>query len=365
MGKEMARAAKHRDLRPSLFRNQKKRTMIGIALMGAGRMARVHANAIGAAGGKLMIVYDVVEAAANSLAADFGASVAHSAQEVFDRSDVAAVLIATSSNTHVEFIIKAVQAGKAVMCEKPLAPNLSDAQRCVSALGSKASNVFLAFNRRFDPGHSALKKAIDAGEIGNLEQLTITSRDPAPPPLEYIPNSGGLFRDMMIHDFDMARWILGEEPVSIHSHGSCLVDPQIGQLGDIDTACVTMVTPGGKQAVILNSRRAVFGYDQRVEAFGSTGMVISDNPRATAVQRYSSTSFGAPDRVFTFFMDRYGHSYRKEIETFLGGVAAGTPAPVNAIDGLRAVYLAEAAGASLRSGKNIELNSNCEVTWHD
>lgn len=169
----------------------------------------------------------------------------------------------------------------------------------------------------------------------------------------------------MIHDFDMARWILGEEPVTIHSHGSCLVDPQIGQLGDIDTACVTMVTLSGKQAVILNSRRAVYGYDQRVEAFGSTGMVISDNPRATAVQRFSSSSFGAPDRVFTFFMDRYGYSYRKEIETFLGGVAAGTPAPVNAIDGLRAVYLAEAAGASLRSGKNIELNSNCEVTWHD
>ena len=339
--------------------------MIGIALMGAGRMARVHASAIGAAGGKLVLVYDVVESAANSLAADFGASVAHSAQEVFDRSDVAAVLIATSSNTHVEFIIKAVQAGKAVMCEKPLAPNLSDAQRCVNALGAKASNVFLAFNRRFDPGHSALKKAIDAGEIGNLEQLTITSRDPAPPPMEYIPNSGGLFRDMMIHDFDMARWILGEEPVKIHSHGSCLVDPRIGQLGDIDTACVTMVTSGGKQAVILNSRRAVFGYDQRVEAFGSTGMVISDNPRATAVQRYSSDSFGAPDRVFTFFMDRYGYSYRKEIETFLGGVAAGTPAPVNAVDALRAVYLAEAAGASLRSGKTIELTSNCEVTWDD
>jgi myo-inositol 2-dehydrogenase / D-chiro-inositol 1-dehydrogenase len=271
----------------------------------------------------------------------------------------------TSSDTHVDLIIQATKAGKAVMCEKPLAPNLSDAQRCINALGPEASNVFLAFNRRFDAGHAALKKAIDAGEIGNLEQLTITSRDPAPPPLEYIPNSGGLFRDMMIHDFDMARWILGEDPVSIHSRGNCLVDPQIGKLGDIDTACVTMVTPSGKQAVILNSRRAVYGYDQRIEAFGSAGMVISDNPRATAVQRYSSTSFGAPDRVFTFYMDRYGHSYRMEIETFLGCVAAGTPPPINAIDGLRAVYLAEAAGASLRLGEAIELRSNCEVTWHD
>lgn len=339
--------------------------MIGIALMGAGRMARVHAKAIRAAGGRLVTVYDVVESAAKSLASDTGASAVRSAEEALKHPDVDAVLVATSSDTHVDFIIQAVKAGKAVMCEKPLAPNLSDAQRCINALGAQASNVFLAFNRRFDPGHAALKKAIDAGEIGNLEQLTITSRDPAPPPLDYIPNSGGLFRDMMIHDFDMARWILGEEPVSIHSRGSCLVDPQIGKLGDIDTACVTMVTLSGKQAVILNSRRAVYGYDQRIEAFGSAGMVISDNPRATAVQRYSSTSFGAPDRVFTFYMDRYGHSYRTEIETFIGCVTAGTPPPVNAIDGLRTAYLAEAAGASLRSGEAVELKTNCEVTWHD
>jgi myo-inositol 2-dehydrogenase/D-chiro-inositol 1-dehydrogenase len=332
--------------------------------MGAGRMARVHARAIRAAGGRLVAIYDVIESAAKALASETSASAAHSAEEAVQHPDVNAVLVATSSDTHVDIIIKAVNAGKAVMCEKPLAPSLSDAQRCINELGPRAGNVFLAFNRRFDPGHAALKKAIDAGEIGNLEQLTITSRDPAPPPLDYIPNSGGLFRDMMIHDFDMARWLLGEEPVSIHSHGSCLVDPQIGKLGDIDTACVTMVTPSGKQAVILNSRRAVYGYDQRIEAFGSAGMVISDNPRATAVQRYSSTSFGAPDRVFTFYMDRYGPSYRMEIETFLGGVAAGTAPPVNAIDGLRAVYLAEAAGASLRSGEAVDLDSDCKVTWH-
>jgi myo-inositol 2-dehydrogenase / D-chiro-inositol 1-dehydrogenase len=338
--------------------------MIGIALMGAGRMARVHAKAIAAAGGKLVAVYDVVEAAAQSLAADTGASVARSAEEALDRSDIAAVLVVTSSNTHVDFIVKAVQAGKAVMCEKPLAPNLSDAQRCIDILGPRAASVFLAFNRRFDPGHAELKEAIDRGEIGSLEQLTITSRDPAPPPMDYIPNSGGLFRDMMIHDFDMARWILGEEPISIYSCGSCLVDPQIGKLGDIDTACVTMVTQSGRQAVILNSRRASYGYDQRIEAFGSAGMVVSDNPRATGVKRYSSASFGAPDRLFSFYMDRYGDSYRREIETFLGGAAAGKAPPVNAIDGLRTAYLAEAAGASLRLGKAIQLKSNCEVTWH-
>jgi myo-inositol 2-dehydrogenase / D-chiro-inositol 1-dehydrogenase len=337
--------------------------MIGIALMGAGRMARVHAKAIPAAGAKLVTVYDVVAPAAEAIAAETGALMARSAPEAFDRADVAAVLVATSSDTHVELIGQAVGAGKAVMCEKPLAPNLSEAQRCVDALGEQAGKVFLAFNRRFDPGHAAVKQAIEAGEIGTLEQLTITSRDPFPPPPEYIPKSGGLFRDMMIHDFDMARWMLGEEPVSVFSRGSCLVDPQIGALGDVDTACVSLVTRSGKQAVILNSRRTAYGFDQRIEAFGSTGMVISDNPRATGLKRFSSTSFGAPDRFRAFFMERYGESYRLEIEAFVGGLAQGTSAPVSALDGLRAVYLAEAAGASLRFGKAIELKTNCEVTW--
>ena len=332
--------------------------------MGAGRMAKVHGKAIRAAGARLVTVYDVVESAAKSLASETSASVAPSVEEALHHPDVDAVLVATSSDTHVDCIIQAVKAGKAVMCEKPLAPSLADAQRCINVLGAQANNVFLAFNRRFDPGHAALKKAIEAGEIGNLEQLTITSRDPAPPPLSYIPNSGGLFRDMMIHDFDMARWILGEEPVSVYSLGSCLVDPEIGKLGDIDTACVTLVTPGGKQAVILNLRRALFCYDQRVEAFGSTGIVISDNPMATGIKRYLSTEFGAPDRIFTFFMDRYGDSYRAEIETFLSGITEGTPPPVSAMDGLRAAYLAEAAGASLRLGKSVELKTNCEVTWN-
>ena len=257
--------------------------MIGIALLGAGRMARVHAKAIGAAGGRLVTIYDLVAPAAKSLAADTGASVARSVEEALHHPEVNAVLVVTSSDTHVDCILQGIQAGKAVMCEKPLAPTLSDAQRCVNTLGAEASKVFLAFNRRFDPGHAALKNAVEAGEIGNLEQLTITSRDPAPPPLDYIPKSGGLFRDMMIHDFDMARWVLGEEPLSIYSRGSCLVDPQIGALGDIDTACVVLITSSGKQAVILNSRRAAYGYDQRIEAFGSAGMVISDNPRATGI----------------------------------------------------------------------------------
>ena len=339
--------------------------MIGIALLGAGRMVRVHARAITAAGAKLVTVFDVVEAAAASLAAETGALAARSVEEALGHPEVDAVIVVTSSDTHVDCILQAVDAGRAVMCEKPLAPSLSDAQRCIDVLGSRAGGVLIAFNRRFDPGHSALKEALDDGEIGQVEQLTITSRDPNPPPLEYIPKSGGLFRDMMIHDFDMARWLLGEEPVTIYSRGSCLVDPQIGSLGDIDTACVVMTTSSGKQAVILNSRRAAYGYDQRIEAFGSAGMLISDNPRTTNLERYSSGNFGAPDRIPTFYMDRYADSYRIEIETFLRSAAEGKPPPVNALDGLRAAYLAEAAAASLRLGKAIEIKSNSEVTWNE
>ena len=337
--------------------------MIGLALLGAGRMAKVHAEAISAAGAKLVTVFDVAEAAANSLASKAGAGLARTAEEALTHPEVEAVLIATSSDTHAKYVIEAVQAGKAVMCEKPLAPTLAEAQQCVNALGDRAGQVFLAFNRRFDPGHAAVKKAIERGEIGNLEQLTITSRDPYPPPLEYVPKSGGLFRDMMIHDFDMARWMLGEEPINIHSRGSCLVDAEVGKLGDIDTACVTMITTSGKQAVILNSRRTAYGFDQRIEAFGSAGMVMSDNPQATGFKRFSNTSFGAPDRFRAFFMERYGDSYRFEIEAFVKGLAQRQPASVSALDGLRAVYLAEAAGASLRTEKAIELKPNCEITW--
>ena len=268
--------------------------MIGLALLGAGRMAKVHAEAISEAGARLVTVFDVAEPAAASLASKAGASVALTAEEALNNPEVAAVLIATSSDTHAKYVIEAVQAGKAVMCEKPLAPTLTEAQQCVNTLGDRAGKVFLAFNRRFDPGHAAVKKAIESGEIGNLEQLTITSRDPYPPPLEYVPKSGGLFRDMMIHDFDMARWMLGEEPINIHSRGSCLVDPEIGKLGDIDTACVTMVTARGKQAVILNSRRTAYGFDQRIEAFGSVGMVMSDNPQATGFKRFLARALAPP-----------------------------------------------------------------------
>lgn len=330
--------------------------MVGIALMGAGRMAAVHAASIRDAGAHVATIYDPVTKAAEALAAATGARACSSAAEAIADDGVGAVLIATSSDTHVGLLDAALKAGKPAMCEKPLSPSYAEACDFVERAGEAgARKVFQAFNRRFDRGHADLREAVHAGEIGRLEQLTITSRDPYPPPLDYIPRSGGLFRDMMIHDFDMACSIAGRDIVSVTAHGSSMVDPEIGKLGDIDTASVTMLTKEGVIITILNSRRCVYGYDQRVEAFGATGMLLSDNPRQSGLRRFTKEAPGTEAPLLEFFMERYGPSYRDEIKAFLDCAEKGADMPVNAVDGLMAVYLAEAATASLKHGKTIHL----------
>jgi len=331
--------------------------MSKIALLGAGRMAKVHAASIIEAGANVAVVYDTVTEAANALAASTGARVAASAQDAIADPAVDAVMIATSSDTHVPLLREAVKAGKPALCEKPLAPGYDEARQFIKEIGDAAARkIFLGFNRRFDRGHSSLREGVHSGSIGRLEQLTITSRDPAPPPLDYIPRSGGLFRDMMIHDFDMARFVVGDDPiVSVTAHGSSIVDPEIGKLGDIDTASVTMLTEQGTIITILNSRRCVYGYDQRVEAFGARGMLLSDNPRQSGLISFNGEHPGTPRPLLGFFMERYGASYTAEIRAFLDATQSGTDMPVNAIDGLMAVYLAEAATASLRQGNTIQL----------
>jgi myo-inositol 2-dehydrogenase/D-chiro-inositol 1-dehydrogenase len=330
--------------------------MDAIALLGAGRMAQVHAAAIANAGARVATIFDPVRAAADALAARTGASVAETAAEAINDASVDAVIIATSSDTHVELIVEAVRAGKPVLCEKPLASRLEDARSCIATIGEAAARrVFLGFNRRFDRGHASVREAVHAGEIGRLEQLTITSRDPLPPPLEYVPRSGGLFRDMMIHDFDMARAITRQDFVSLTAHGSSIVDPEIGKLGDIDTASVTLLAVDGTIVTILNSRRCAFGFDQRIEAFGAEGMVISDNPRQSGFTRYAKAAPGTPAPILEFFMERYGESYTAEIRLFLKCAGEGRDMPVNAIDGLMAAYLAEAATASRQQGRTLKL----------
>ncbi|MEM0900518.1 MAG: inositol 2-dehydrogenase [Pseudomonadota bacterium] len=333
--------------------------MIGIALLGAGRMGQVHADAIAQADARIVCVFDQVTEVAQRLGDATGAKVIGTAEDAINHPDVDAVMVVTSSDTHTKLILKAHQAGKAVFCEKPLSNSLEDAQNCIDALGDDGSKrVFLGFNRRFDKHHGALCARVKSGEIGTLEQLIITSRDPYPPPLEYIPKSGGLFSDMMIHDFDMARSILTEEPVSIVANGSSVVDPEIGTLGDVDSATVIMRTASGVLVIIVNSRRCAFGYDQRIEAFGSQGMLISNNVPKTSVTLANGDSHDGKDALPEFFMDRYAESYVAEIETFLDCVRSGKDMPVNAIDGLRAMMLANAATQSNLTGEVVEIAMN-------
>ncbi|MFC3704708.1 inositol 2-dehydrogenase [Devosia honganensis] len=330
--------------------------MTGIALVGAGRMARVHAASIAAAGAQVATIYDPIEEAACSLARNTGARVAATAAEAMADPAADAIMIATSSDTHVELLLEAVRTGKPVLCEKPLASSYEASRKFVAAIGEAAARkVFLGFNRRFDRGHAAVREGVHAGRIGRLEQLTITSRDPFPPPLEYIPRSGGLFRDMMIHDFDMARSIVGKPMVSVTAHGSSIIDPEVGRLGDVDTASVTMLAEDGTIVTILNSRRCAFGFDQRIEAFGEKGMLLSDNPRQSGFTAFTREAPGTAAPILEFFMERYGPSYTEEIRLFIDCAREGRDMPVNAIDGLMAAYLAEAATTSLAQGKTIIL----------
>jgi len=214
----------------------------------------------------------------------------------------------------------------------------------------------VGFNRRFDPSFATIRRRLVAGEIGAVELVTILSRDPAPPPATYIARSGGLFRDMMIHDFDMARFLLGEEPVEVHAVASCLVDPQIGVAGDVDTAAVLLKTSSGKIAQISNSRRATYGYDQRIEVHGSLGLLAAGNQRATSVEHASAAGY-CRDPALPFFLDRYADAYRLEFDAFVAAVLDGAPAEPNGEDGLRALLLADAATESARTGHPVRLNT--------
>jgi myo-inositol 2-dehydrogenase / D-chiro-inositol 1-dehydrogenase len=330
--------------------------MTGIAMMGAGRMAKVHAASIVEAGARIATIYDTSSEAADELAEKTGGKACKSATEAMTDLEVDAIMIATSSDTHIELLREAVGTGKPILCEKPLASSYAASKQFVAAIGEiAAKRIFLGFNRRFDRGHASVHEAVHTGKIGRLEQLTITSRDPFPPPLEYVPRSGGLFRDMMIHDFDMARSIVDKTMVSVTAHGTSIVDPEIGRLGDVDTASVTMIAEDGTIVTILNSRRCAFGFDQRIEAFGSDGMVMSDNPRQSGFLSFTKENPGTRAPILEFFMERYGPSYTAEIKLFLECAGTGREMPVNAIDGLMAVYLAEAATASLKQGKTVQL----------
>ena len=328
--------------------------MIRFGVLGAGRIGKVHARTIAASkNASVAYLADAMPKAAADLAAEVGAKVA-SVEDIIKAKDVDAILIATPTGTHADLIEAASEAGKAILCEKPVSLSVERILACLKVVEKNKSNLMIGFNRRFDPSFANLEKRIRAGAVGNVEMVTVISRDPAPPPADYVKGSGGLFRDMMIHDFDMARFLMGEEFVVVNALGSALVDKAIGEAGDVDTAAVQMQTASGKIAVITNSRRASYGYDQRMEVHGSKGMLRAGNVHNTTVELATADGFMG-DPVMNFFTERYGQAYANEVLTFIDGMSKGVSARPNGFDGLQAQKLADAATESWKTGKPVKV----------
>ncbi|SIQ86673.1 inositol 2-dehydrogenase [Bosea sp. TND4EK4] len=326
-----------------------------IGLLGAGRIGRIHGGNVAArSDARLVAVTDAVEQAAASLAAETGAK-ATSTEAILADPGIDAVLICTPTDTHADLIEQAVSAGKAVFCEKPVDLDAARIRRCLATVEQSGKPLMIGFNRRFDPNFAALEKRLRAGEAGEIEIVTVISRDPSPPPVDYVKRSGGLFRDMMIHDFDMARFLLGEEPAEVFALGSALVDKAIGEAGDADTAAVVMKTASGKIAQISNSRRATYGYDQRIEVHGSKGMLRAGNIHETTVESATASGFRA-DPVQNFFLERYAAAYRAELDAFLAACHGKVSASPTGLDGLKAQILADAATRSAQTGQPVRVD---------
>lgn len=329
--------------------------MVAFAVLGCGRIGRMHArNLTHHPRARLVAVYDIHAASAEACAAELGVRAAASVAAVLADPAVEAVLIASSTDTHVELITAAARAGKAILCEKPIDLDIARAEACWAAIGPLNPTVMIGFNRRFDPSFRAIRQRIAAGEIGAVEQVIITSRDPGPPPDAYIRASGGLFRDMTIHDFDMARFLVGDI-VEVHAFGANLIEPTIAAAGDLDAAMVTLRAVSGALVHINNSRRASYGYDQRVEAFGSLGMLQAANRRATTVEAWTAIATGARDPVLNFFIERYQEAYAAEIDHFVTAIGEKTTPVASFADGLAALRLADAALESARTGRVVRL----------
>lgn len=321
-----------------------------LGLLGCGRIGQVHARSLSRlAHADLVAVADAIPEAADALARTSGAE-ARAAEDIIAAADLDAVIVATPTTLHFEQIHAIAAAGKAIFCEKPIDLSAERAAQCRDAVAAAGVPFLTAFNRRFDPSFAHLQAQLDAGAIGDVEMVVITSRDPAPPPIPYIESSGGLFRDMMIHDFDMARFLLGEEPVEIHAVGSCLVDPAIGAAGDVDTAMVTLRTASGKLCQINNSRRATYGYDQRIEVHGAKGMLQAANQPENLVTRAADSGFTAA-RSMDFFLERYEAAYLAEMRHFVEAVCNGAPLKATIEDGVAAQRIADAASVALRTGE--------------
>ena len=333
--------------------------MIRFALFGAGKIGRMHAaNLAGHKKAELCWVYDINQATGDEVAASFGARSCNSTEEPLSDPEVNAVLISTSTDTHASLIVESAKAGKAVFCEKPIDISLEKVNRCSDQIKNCDVPIQIGFNRRFDPSHRKVAQAVQNGEIGTLEQVLITSRDPEPPPKEYYLVAGGMLRDMTIHDFDLARFVLNEEVKKVTALTATLFDPVAREIGEIDSAMILMQTESGKLCHINNSRHASYGYDQRLEAHGSKGMIRSENHEQTTVERFNEQGSSWRDPLPFFFIERYRQAYLDQLDAFIEALESNKPTQVNFEDGRKALILANAAYESIESRTTVEVKYN-------
>jgi myo-inositol 2-dehydrogenase/D-chiro-inositol 1-dehydrogenase len=329
--------------------------MAKLALLGAGRIGNIHGrNVLLNPQAELVALYDPYKPNADSLSKALGCA-QMSIEEIFADASIDGVLVCSATDTHADLIEQAVAAGKHVFCEKPIDLSLTRVQQVLAKVGASSITTMVAFNRRFDPNFALLQQRIAQGEVGEVELVSIISKDPSPPPAGYIKSSGGMFRDMTIHDFDMARFLLSEEIVKVTAHASCLVDPAIGEEGDFDTAVITLSTATGKLAQISNSRRASFGYDQRLEVHGSLGMLTATNVNEHTLTSYTNAGVTRA-KPMHFFLERYEQAYKFELNSFIAALSGADVTLPTMHDGLQAMRLAEAALLSVAQNRSVDLD---------
>jgi myo-inositol 2-dehydrogenase / D-chiro-inositol 1-dehydrogenase len=328
---------------------------VRVGVIGVGRIGRMHAALLTheVEGAAVSVVHDAVEDAARDVASELGVASAADVEDLLG-ADIDAVAICSNTDTHPDLIVAAARAGKAIFCEKPVSLDLAEVDRALAAVDEAGVPFQIGFNRRFDPSHAAVAAAVRDGNVGEPHLLRISSRDPAPPPMAYIRGSGGIFLDMTIHDFDMARFVTGSEVVEVFARGAVRLDPEFADADDVDTATVSLVHENGCLTTIDNSRQAVYGFDQRVEVFGSRGMAASENPLAhTAIVRTEDGTRTAP--LPYFYLDRYIPSYVREWEAFVAAVSAGETPPVTGPDARAPLAIGLAAWRSLREGRPVRV----------
>jgi myo-inositol 2-dehydrogenase/D-chiro-inositol 1-dehydrogenase len=331
---------------------------VRIGLIGTGRIGQVHAATVAAsANAELTWVCDVFVEGAEKTAAQYGGKATNDPAAVFASGEVDAVIVASPTSTHIDLISAAIDAGVHVLCEKPIDLDINRVNSLRAKANAASIKIALGFNRRFDQQFAEIHKRVAAGDIGNLEQVTIISRDPAPAPKAYLEVSGGIFRDMTIHDFDMARFFV-PNIVEVSAVGANSFSDDIREIGDFDSVVVTLKGEGGELITIINSRHSAFGYDQRLEAFGSDGALFAENVAPTTVKLYTNKVVEARNPYMDFFLERYAFAYSDELEQFIKSIASGEVLNPTFEDGRAALILADAAQESATTGKSVKVDLN-------